>query len=84
MKVQGAITKTQTLKGTISSRELLALVRATVHVPEDAKARFYVCAPGGYLHQGMQPVSPLVDVDDAHPLTFMIDWSLPVGKDEQG
>lgn len=84
MKVQGAITKTQTIKGTISKAELLAMVRSSIHVPDGASARFYVAMrnPGHY--QGMHPISPIVDIDEQSPLTFMIDWSLPVGKDEQG
>jgi hypothetical protein len=83
MKVRGAIVSTQTIKGTISKEELLALVRETVHVPNDAKPRFYVAAPSAYLHQG-GPVSSIIYLEDSNPLTFMIEWSLPVGKDEQG
>lgn len=87
MKVQGAITKTQTLKGTITKDELLAYVRGTFHVPAHATARFYVVVRSpSYLQSSMQgaPISPLVDVDKDQPLTFMIDWSLPVGETEQG
>lgn len=84
MKVQGAITNTQTLKGTISKDELLGFVRETFHIPPTATARFYVVAPNAYLNQHQPACSPLVDVDKDHPLTFMIEWSLPIGPSEQG
>lgn len=91
MKVQGqlTLTRTQTLKGSVSKDELLAFVRETVAVPSHAMARFYVVATGDYLtHRVMQqmaPVmSPLVDVDKDHPLHFVIEWSLPIGPSEQG
>jgi hypothetical protein len=77
MKVQGAITQTQTIKGTISKEELVAFVRETVHVPFNATVRFCVVASSDSVH-------PIVDIDSSHPLTFLIEWSLPVGKDEQG
>lgn len=83
MKVQGAITTTQTIKGSISKAELLAFVRETVHIPSNAAARFYVVAPAPYLHQGA-PVSSFVDVTEDHRLQFTIEWSLPHGPSEQG
>ena len=91
MKVQGTVKRTQTIEGSISKAELLALVRETMNIPEGAQAVFSVVnAEGGYFHHqiiagGMSPLaSSSTFVTEQNPLKFSITWSLPVGKDEQG
>lgn len=91
MKVTGSVTRTQSLKGTISKKELLGLVRETFVVPENAKARFYIIDDSGgtmtsqLIYSSMpSPPSPLVDVTDTRPMHFMIDWELSDAPNEQG
>jgi hypothetical protein len=92
MKVQGKVSRTQTIEGSISKAELLALVRETMNIPEGAVAVFsLINAEGpGYFHQQIVAggVSPLANsstfVTEQNPLRFHITWSLPVGKAEQG
>lgn len=69
MKVQGKVK--QTVEGTITTADLLALIRETFHIPEDATARFYTYA--AHVHQQML-ASPVVDVGDSNPLRFTIEW----------
>lgn len=81
MKVAGGIKQLQTVEGTIDPRELLALVRDSIHIPEGATARFYV--HGNYvgytLIQSSNHVGEaLHDVTTATPLHFRITWEVPV------
>lgn len=82
MKVQGGVTQTQTIEGTISMEELLALVRETIHVPPGAHARFY--ATGHSLTYQMnihgQQCGALADITAESPLKFRITWELPVAE----
>lgn len=89
MKV--AATRTQTVEGSITPADLLALVKETIHVPEGATATFHALDSGrmtGLMQQQISLASygpsPVVQVDDSNPLRFRITWSLPFGKDEQG
>lgn len=86
MKVQGNVTRKQTIEGTLSKEDLLSLVKANVAVPPEAEAQFFVYAPGElrYGVAGQLSVSSAIYVDSNVPLRFRITWSLPVGKDEQG
>lgn len=91
MKVQGGVTQTQTVEGSISKDELLALVRETIHIPEGAKARFFAESRVNYqllMNQagniGGLPVGQLVDVTTDEPLHFKITWEVAVAKNEQG
>ena len=86
MKVQGKVTRTQTIEGSISPADLLALVRQTFEIPEGATATFHALDSGrmtGLLHAqigcGHLP-SAVVQVDDTNPLRFRITWSLPLGE----
>jgi hypothetical protein len=89
MKVQGKTIRTQTIEGTITVTDLLALVRETFVIPDRAKATFHVIDSGsrhGTLVQaqlGWQP-SPVIQITDGTPVHFRIDWSLPDGPSEQG
>jgi hypothetical protein len=84
VKVQGGVTQTQVVEGSISKEELLALVRETIHIPEGAKVRFYAESRASYgllmnQHaQGISPVGQLVDVTTDEPLHFKITWEVPV------
>lgn len=87
MKVQGGIKQLQTVEGTIDPRELLALVRESIHIPEGATARFYV--HGNYAGYALIQSShiggeALQDVTTTTPLHFRITWEVPVAKNEQG
>lgn len=90
MNIQGKVTKKQTVEGSITKAELLALVRQTLHIPDGATATFYVTDTGrnqGLFQQAvacgqLQPA--FVAVDEAQPLRFTITWSLPVAPNEQG
>jgi hypothetical protein len=73
VKVSGKAFHTQRIEGTITETDLLALVRETFHIPEEAHAEFW--ANG-------DDEECLVTVK--HPLTFTITWSLPDGPSEQG
>lgn len=84
MKVQGKVTRTQTIEGSISPADLLALIRRTFEVPEGATATFHALDSQrmtGLMQaqMGWQP-TPIVQVDDANPLRFRITWSLPLGE----
>jgi hypothetical protein len=88
VKVKGGVTRTQSLKGTISKADLLALVRETFAIPDNAKACFYIIDNNACYSQaimmGSSPMpSPLVDVTDTAPLHFIVDWELPDAR-EQG
>lgn len=91
MKVKGNVSRSQTIDGSISKAELLALVRESIHVPEGATAQFYASSEPSHslLHQHvmltsqMQP-DMLVPITDTRPIQFRITWSLPVGNPEQG
>lgn len=91
MKIQGKVTKKQTIEGSITRADLLALVRQTFHIPDGAAATFYVTDTGrnqGLIQQALicssQLQSTFVPVDEAQPLRFTITWSLPVAPNEQG
>jgi hypothetical protein len=79
VKVQGSVTKTQSLKGTISKAELLALVRETFAIPGNAKARFYAHTDVASFtltqFPGCAPAH--TDITESSPLRFVIDWELP-------
>lgn len=88
MKVQGTVKRTQTIEGSISKAELLALVRETMNIPEGATATFYVndYRPNVAMVAGQWGgmVSQTANIDESAPLKFTISWSLPVGETEQG
>jgi hypothetical protein len=88
VKVQGTVKRTQTIEGSISKAELLALVRETMNIPEGASAVFYVNDyrpnPAQLMGQYGGMASSTAHIDESAPLKFTITWSLPVGKDEQG
>lgn len=63
MKVSGQTTIRQVMRGTISERELLALVRLTLEIPESANVRFFA---RGYGNE--------VDIDEEDPLQFTASW----------
>ncbi len=80
MKVAGGIKQLQTVEGTIDPRELLALVRESIHIPDGATARFYVRGNyGGYsLIQSSNLGEAPHDVTPVTPLHFRITWEVPV------
>jgi len=84
VKVKGGVTQTQTVEGTISKDELLALVRETFSIPDGALTRFYVSSPSNYGIQlqasGMLCGSQLVDVTTDEPLRFRISWNVDAKK----
>lgn len=89
MKVKGSVKRTQTIEGTIAPNDLFGLIRETFSIPEGATVTFHVKDPGshtGALVQAQLGWHPLaiVQVTDSNPILFRVDWSLPVGKDEQG
>jgi hypothetical protein len=85
MKVQGKVSRTQTIEGSISKAELLALVRETINIPAEAEARFYLPSQQSVMAQQQGVYAQVLSyVYDNEPLQFRITWSLPVGKDEQG
>lgn len=88
MKVQGKVTRTQTIEGSISPADLLALIRQTFDVPEGATATFHALDSQrmtGLLQSqvivssGCIP-SAIVQIDETNPLRFRITWSLPLGE----
>lgn len=64
MKVSGQSTTRQTLRGSISERELLAFVKQTIEVPANANIFFFVRGPGGND----------TGVDEEEPLRFTVSW----------
>lgn len=87
MKVAGNVTSKLSVEGTLSKEDLLALVKASLDIPKDAEAGFFVYAasPDVIYRPGAQlGVSAAVYIDTNTPLRFRITWSVPVGKDEQG
>lgn len=87
MKVQGKVTRTQTIEGSISPTDLLALVRQTFDIPEGATATFHALDSQrmtGLLQSqimaGCGIPAAVVQIDDSNPLRFRITWSLPLGE----
>lgn len=86
MKVAGKVTRTQTIEGSISPADLLALVRQTFDIPEGATATFHALDSGRMtallqsqiVHGCIAPA--VVQVDETNPLRFRITWSLPLGE----
>lgn len=64
MKVSGQSATRQTLRGSISERELLAFLRQTIEVPANATIFFFVRGPGGND----------TGVDEEEPLRFTASW----------
>lgn len=85
MKVKGGVTQTQTVEGTISKDELLALVRDTFAIPDGAKARFYVHTNFNYglqmqISSGVSVAPQLADITASEPLRFRITWDVDAQK----
>lgn len=88
MKVQGRVTRTQTIEGSISTADLLALVRQTFDIPDGATATFHALdsqrmtglLQSQILNCGSILPSAIVQVDDTNPVRFRITWSLPLGE----
>lgn len=66
MKVSSQLVQTQTLRGTIGESELLAALRQTFEIPENATPYFYVQGRAG-------EEFPIGEED---PLRFTISWRL--------
>lgn len=64
MKISGQTKTQQTLRGSISERELLAFVQQSVEIPEKASIFFYVRGAGGGEH----------GIDEDEPLRFTVSW----------
>lgn len=88
MKVQGKVSRTQTIEGSISPSDLLALVRQTFDIPEGATATFHALdsqrmtglMQSQIINCGSIIPSAIVQVDDTNPVRFRITWSLPLGE----
>lgn len=63
MKVSGQVTTRQTLRGSIGEQELLAFVRQTLEIPQNANVRFFVRGYGSE-----------VDIDIESPIEFTVSW----------
>jgi hypothetical protein len=88
MKVSGKTIRTQTIEGTITVTDLLALVRETFVIPERATAAFRILDNG--TKTGLVAAqlgcftSPIIQIGEGNPIRFAITWSLPDVPSEQG